>query len=95
MPKQRPVTDEDQESLRAASIFKIAYKRAKLNKAKAQLLNKRGDELRQRITALIAELTASAKPARKYAPPTGRDRTWFPYVECGGGLVRRETRIDC
>jgi len=94
MAKQRPVTDEDPEALRAINIFRTAYKRAKLDKAKAQLLNKRGGELQQRITALIAELTVSDKSARKYASPTGRDRTWFPYVEYGGGLVRKEMHID-
>jgi hypothetical protein len=70
------ITSRDPKGMRAVNIFEAAYNKAKLDDYRAQRLNEHGDELKDGISKLIAELSVSDRYADEevkssYAYPKG------------------------
>lgn len=63
MLKRTLITSRDQEGICAVSLFEAAYNKSRLDNARAQWLNERGDELQDGIVKLIVELTTSNRYA--------------------------------
>jgi len=59
------ITSRDPKGMQAVSIFEAAYNKAKLDDSRAQRLNERGDELKEGISKLIAELSVSDRYANE------------------------------
>jgi len=59
------ITSRDPKGMQAVNIFEAAYNKAKLDDSRAQRLNERGDELKDGISKLIAELSVSDRYANE------------------------------
>jgi hypothetical protein len=59
MSKEALITSRDPKGLHAVGLFEAAYNKSKLDDARAQRLNERGDEFQEGILKLISELTVS------------------------------------
>lgn len=57
------IMSRDPKGMQAVNIFEAAYNKAKLDDSRAQRLNERGDELKDGISKLIAELSVSDRYA--------------------------------
>ncbi|MDP3989235.1 MAG: hypothetical protein Q8P93_03310 [bacterium] len=62
------ITSRDPKGMQAVNIFEAAYNKAKLDESRAQRLNERGDELKDGIAKLIAQLSVTDRYADEAVP---------------------------
>jgi hypothetical protein len=64
MLSRAAITSRDPEGLQAVRVFEEAYDQVKLDHDGARTLNNRGDELKVRLSKLIAGLSVPVRGAR-------------------------------